>query len=136
MLHLAVKRVLSILNKVLAIDDDPVNRQLLEIYLLDNFRYKIANSADQALEFIGTEEFDVVVTDLNLGGNHDGIWLGKYIKSMPEFCHIPVVAFTSHSANYLESEKLNNTFDFVIEKPIIKQNFVARLKEILVETAN
>lgn len=120
------------MNKILAIDDDPINRQLLEIYLLDDFQYKIVPNAKQALESLDTEAFDMVVTDVNLDGGPDGIWLGKHIKSEPRYNQLPVVAFTSHITNYLNQQSIQDAFDFVIEKPVIKKNFVARLKEILV----
>ncbi|MES2690344.1 MAG: response regulator [Bacteroidota bacterium] len=121
------------MNRILAIDDDPINRQLLEIYLLDDFSYKIVPNAKQAVESLSNEIFDMVVTDVNLDGGHDGIWLGRYIKAEPKYNQMPVVAFTSHVVNYLNQQSITDAFDFVIEKPVIKKNFVAKLKEILVE---
>lgn len=121
------------MNRILAIDDDPINRQLLEIYLLDDFSYKIVPNAKQAIESLSNEIFDMVVTDVNLDGGHDGVWLGRYIKAEPKYNQMPVVAFTSHIVNYLNQQSITDAFDFVIEKPVIKKNFVAKLKEILVE---
>lgn len=119
------------MNRILAIDDDPINRRLLEVYLLDDFTYKIVHNANQALESLDLEDFDLVVTDVNLDGGHDGIWLGRYIKAEPKYKRVPVVAFTSHVTNYLNRDHIDEAFDYVIEKPVIKKQFVDRLKEIL-----
>jgi CheY-like chemotaxis protein len=119
------------LNRILAIDDDPINRRLLEIYLWDDFTFKIVHNANQALESLEEEDFDLVVTDVNLDGGHDGIWLGRHIKAEPKYKQVPVVAFTSHVIDHMGQDKINGAFDYVIEKPVVKKQFVARLKEIL-----
>lgn len=118
------------MKKVLAIDDDPINRQLLEIYLKGNFDYKIVNNATQAVEQLSTNEFDIVVTDINLEGDKDGIWIGKHVKSTPQYAHVPVVAFTAHMAGFINSNNVE-VFDHIIGKPILKAQFVARINELL-----
>lgn len=119
------------MKRILAIDDDPINRQLLEIYLKDDFTYKIVNNARQAVDCLNKEQFDIIVTDINLEGAEDGIWLGKYIKATPKYSHVPVVAFTAHVISYFSKENFKEVFDHIIEKPVMKKQFVVRLKEIL-----
>jgi len=43
---------INILIRILAIDDELINRQLLEIYLTNDFDCKVVNNAKQALELL------------------------------------------------------------------------------------
>ncbi|MCU0421194.1 MAG: response regulator [Bacteroidia bacterium] len=119
------------MKKILAIDDDPINRQLLEIYLIGDFDYTIVSNARAALDRLHEESFDLVISDVNLEGKEDGIWLGKQIKSNPLTQHIPVVAFTAHAMNYFNLESFHEAFNTIIEKPIMKQQFVERVNELI-----
>jgi len=119
------------LSKILAIDDDPINRQLLEIYLVGSFEYKIVGSARQALQEIEAAQYDLVITDVTLDGHENGIWLGNKIKENYSTAQLPIVAFTAHSINYLHQDGFQTAFDAVIEKPIMKGPFVDRVNELL-----
>jgi CheY-like chemotaxis protein len=119
------------MKRILAIDDDPINRQLLEIYLKGNFLYKIVNNAQQAIDTLNAEPFDAVVTDVNLDGVEDGVWLGKYIKAKPQYANLPIVAFTAHMASHMNKEATADAFDHVIVKPVLKNQFINQINEIL-----
>lgn len=121
------------MKRILAIDDDPINRQLLEIYLKGSFMYKIVNNARQAIDSLKGETFDAVVTDVNLEGDEDGVWLGKYIKSIPQFNRLPVVAFTAHMASHISNENASAAFDHIIVKPVLKNQFITQINEILLQ---
>jgi two-component system sensor histidine kinase BarA len=124
------KRI-NILKRILAIDDDPINRQLLNIYLSNDFEFKVVNNAKQAVDALNIDKFDLIVTDINLEGNEDGVWLARYIKAAPKFKDIPVIAFTAHLISYLGNDNVNKEFDYIIEKPVMKKQFVAKLNDFL-----
>ena len=126
-------KALNPLRRILAIDDDPINRQLLEIYLANDFEYKVVNNAKQALDLLNLQKFDLIVTDINLEGDEDGIWLARHIKSIPKYVHLPVIAFTAYLISYLGRDNFEDTFDCILEKPVTKKQFVAKLNEILSE---
>ena len=126
-------KALNPLRRILAIDDDPINRQPLEIYLANDFEYKVVNNAKQALDLLNLQKFDLIVTDINLEGDEDGIWLARHIKSIPKYVHLPVIAFTAYLISYLGRDNFEDTFDCILEKPVTKKQFVAKLNEILSE---
>ena len=119
------------IKKILAIDDDPINRQLMQIFLSDDFSCKVLSSAQQAIDELESEPYDIVITDINLGGAHDGIWLGKYIKASATLKHIPVVAITAHVISYTSKDEIKDAFDSLVQKPIIKHKLVDQLKQIM-----
>ncbi len=130
-MHYICLEKLIALKRILAIDDDPINRQLLEIYLANDFDYQVVNDAKQALDILHLEKFDLIITDINLDGVEDGIWLAKQINSIPKYAHIPVIAFTAYLISYIGRDNFENAFDCIIEKPINRMQFVFKLNEIL-----
>lgn len=119
--------------RILAIDDDPINRQLLSIYLEDDFEYEIVNNATDALKKLQDGHFDAVLTDVNLQSEYDGVWLGMEIKRDKRLMHIPVVAYTAFVVNSINREMFGEAFDYVIEKPITKNHFIGKLLDIVNE---
>lgn len=119
--------------RILAIDDDPINRQLLSIYLEDDFEYEIVNNATDGLKKLQDGHFDAVLTDVNLQSEYDGVWLGMEIKRDERLRHIPVVAYTAFVVNSINREMFGEAFDYVIEKPITKNHFIGKLLDIVNE---
>ena len=60
--------------KILVLDDEPAITDMLCEALEDDFDLVCLTSADAAIERMGKDEpFDVVITDINLGSEVDGL---------------------------------------------------------------
>jgi len=83
-------------GRVLIVDDDRSTCELLDEFLGQRgFRISTRPTADEAFEVLRTEEFDAVVTDLNLPGMN-GIALCERIKAnRPDIPAIVITAFGS-----------------------------------------
>lgn len=80
-------------HRVLVVDDDIQLCKLLEEGLgMDGIDVVTANSAEQALERVGVQPFDAVLTDLNLGGTN-GLALCQQLHALDE--NLPVVVITA-----------------------------------------
>lgn len=78
-------------GRVLVVDDDPLNRKLLEKSLQrDRLEVLVASGGKEGLELLGTTEVDVVLLDI-LMPDLDGIEVLGRMKSDPELRHVPVV---------------------------------------------
>lgn len=119
------------MKRIIAVDDDPINRQLMSVLLSGDFVCDVVSSAAKAIEALGNKEYDLMLTDINLGGEHDGIWLGKYIKNTDKFKHIPVVAVTAHVLSYTGKSEITEAFDALVQKPLLKQKLIEKLNEIM-----
>jgi two-component system, NtrC family, response regulator PilR len=68
-------------GRILIVDDEQSMREFLAICLRRaGHTTAVATSAEQAIEQLGTRAFDIVVTDLKMPGNLDGIGLLDAIK--------------------------------------------------------
>ena len=119
-------------NKILVVDDERDIRNLLSMALskLGDYRVELAENGEDALQRIGEEEFELVLTDLQMPGM-DGLHLVDQIaKSKPE---ILTVLMTAHGSidTALEAMKLGAS-DY-ITKPLNIEELLVRLRKVLEE---
>ena len=84
-------------KKILLVEDNPVNRRLA-IFLLRSQGYQVreATSALEAFEILKTEQFDLIVMDIQLPGM-DGLEATTKLRAEPATAEIPVIAVTSYA---------------------------------------
>ena len=98
-------------KKILAVDDSPSVRKLMEFSLSrGGFDVITAEDGEQATEIIARNVFDAVITDLNMP-RMDGFELLKKIRSDESLAHLPVVMLFSEDdhANRERAAKLGAT---------------------------
>jgi two-component system response regulator HydG len=84
-------------GKVLIVDDEPATCELLQAALgRRGFTTAAQLDAASALAQLDREDFDVVITDLNLGGEMNGIELCRRIGDNRP--NLPVVVITAHGS--------------------------------------
>ncbi|HEY8876859.1 MAG TPA: response regulator, partial [Roseateles sp.] len=84
------------LTNILIVDDEPANLLVLESVLADpDYRIVRAVSADQALLALMSQEFAVMVLDIQLP-DMNGIELAQLIKERKRNAHLPIIFLTAY----------------------------------------
>jgi len=124
-------------GRVLVVDDDQAMCDYLEAELVSRgFAVTTRTSARAALALLETEELDVVVTDLNLGGL-DGLGLcAQVVEARPDLAVIIITAFGSLETAVATIRA--GAFDFVakpfdIEELILAVERALRQRELELE---
>ncbi|MEM8788099.1 MAG: response regulator [Pseudomonadota bacterium] len=101
--------------KILVVDDQQSMRGLARQCLkkLGVLDVALAASGEQALEMMGTQKFDAVISDLNMPGL-SGVELAQRIKGHPVLKSTPVFLATSEA--YRERAE-DSTVDHFVAKP-------------------
>jgi len=115
---------------ILVVDDDPATQDLLrEILSEEGCRVVTSGSGEEALAVGERESFDLIISDLNLGPQLDGLdVLRSYKSSHPESEVILITAFGSLE-NAIEAVKAG-AFDY-ISKPFKIDEVVLQVKRAL-----
>ena len=114
-------------KKVLAIDDDCLQLEILKVGLGDHFNLITAESAPQALEELKTELPDIIIMDVSMP-DMDGFELCQHLKNNPKLSYIPVVFLTvSEDTSILVRAFHVGAVDFMI-KPINMAELRMRLE--------
>lgn len=118
-------------SKVLIIDDEEINREILANIIKDECECLFAKDGDEGLAILKqeAEEIDLVLLDLIMP-KMDGITFLKFKKENPEISEIPVIVLTSDKEKEVECLKLG-AMDF-IKKPFESSDVIlARIMRII-----
>ena len=114
-------------KKILLVEDNPVNRRLA-VFLLRSQGYQVreATSALEAFEILHTEQFDLIVMDIQLPGI-DGLEATTKLRAEPATAEIPVIAVTSYAMSGDRDKALAAGCSGYVTKPIDKTIFLAEI---------
>ena len=127
-------------KKVLIVDDEPSVTSYLEMLLQDS-GYTTVTAADgtAALEMVRQEKPDLVTLDISMP-KASGTRFYKEVKTDPELQAIPVVIVTAVTGpggdpygyeKFISSRNLVSPPEGFFPKPIDREEFVAKVKELL-----
>lgn len=118
----------DMLPKILVVEDDPVARGLLELYLeTDGYDFTSVTDGKQALELFERYNFQIVITDW-LMPELDGIELCRKLRAMGTEHYTYLILLTSQGSQSSMVEGLEAGADEYIVKPIHHPELRARLK--------
>ena len=125
------------IQRILIVEDDLVNQQLLMEFLKSTAILVMAADATECLQLLNDatnrgENFDLLLFDINIPGELNGIDLMMEVKKrFPEYQHVPVIAQTAYALDKDESQILGYGFDGYLPKPINKKKLLATISELL-----
>ena len=112
--------------RVLAVDDDPDNLELLKVILEQCHAHVIpAASANEALQVITWWKPDILISNIAMP-IEDGYSLIRQVRNLAlQVRHIPAIALTTLSSCELRTLALNAGFSTTIMKPFDPDELVA-----------
>lgn len=113
--------------KLLVVDDQPINIQVMHQVFANDYQVFMATSGAQALVMCQTNPPDLVLLDMVMPGM-DGFEACRQLKANEASCNIPVIFVTAHTDAAQETQGLNmGAVDF-IAKPINPPMVQARIR--------
>lgn len=118
-------------NKVLIVDDEPFNLDLLEQELAD-YQYAIERAGDgfEALEKVATFKPDVILLDYMMP-RLNGLEVVKQLRANPEHQAIPVILLTAKATQEDKVAGLDAGADDYVTKPFDSIELLARVRAML-----
>ena len=120
-------------KQILLIEDNPVNRRLVE-FLLKSKGYEVwwSSSAPEAFKLLKEKQPDLILMDIQLP-EMDGLTATKHLKADPETRDIPVIAVTSYAMKGDEDKAREAGCNGYIAKPLDKAVFLEMVAKTLGE---
>lgn len=114
--------------KLLIVDDNPQNLQVLGNLLeKNNYLVEYAQSGNEALEWIKTEMFDLILLDIMMPGM-DGFEVCREIRKNKDFDDVPVIFLTAKTDKYSVVKGFELNAQDYISKPFDTAELTARIK--------
>jgi diguanylate cyclase (GGDEF)-like protein len=118
-------------EKLLVVDDDPFIARLLEIELAAaGYQVRVANDGQQAIELVGQEPPDLVITDVMMP-HVDGFELTRSLRQDPRTATISVIILTARGLSADKLEGFAIGADDYIVKPFDTPELLARVRGVL-----
>jgi len=113
--------------KVLIVDDDPINIELLEGYLSKDYDILKAHDGSEALIIVEATPPDIILLDLMMPGIN-GYKVCKKLKDDPKTNHIPIIIVTSLRETEDRNKAIEAGADDFITKPFDIVELTVRVK--------
>jgi CheY-like chemotaxis protein len=119
-------------SKVLLVEDDPNFRAVLALALeLQGYHVRQAAGGNQAIEFLRTEQPDIIISDLEMGGV-DGRALCKHARRVSALSDIPFVILSA----FVDPNGSGNLVDLPADRCLSKQAPVSEMLRLIRELLN
>jgi two-component system, cell cycle response regulator DivK len=106
--------------KILLIEDEPDTRELVRLTLeLDGHEVMEAGTAEDGIARAQIAPPDLILMDLSLGGQFDGLEATKRLRADHAFDAVPIVALTAHAMQGDRERSLAAGCDQHWTKPIL-----------------
>jgi len=120
--------------KLLVVEDDEDSQRFLKLFLKREFVISMSNSGETFYDELENDAFDVILMDVSLRGEKDGLQLTREIKNNDKYKHIPVVALTAHAYQRDRAEALKAGVDFFLTKPVKNETLMETLRTAIKES--
>ena len=117
--------------RILIVDDERQNRQLLEAMLEpEGFVLSTAATGEEALALVGRQAPDLILLDVMMAGM-DGYQVVAAIKQNPATKHIPIIMVTALDARDAKLRGLSAGAEDFLSKPIDRAELCVRVRNLL-----
>jgi len=120
------------MKKVLIVDDQDMIRKLINM-TLDNGLFETieAVNGEHAIEEIEKCKPDLVILDIMMPGEVDGLGVCRIVKSTEEWCDIPILFLSAKSQKIDIEEGLNAGADDYLLKPFSPEHLLLKVNELI-----
>ena len=121
-------------GNILVVEDDQIDILVVKALLEKHFNLQIVQNGREALEAMENNDFDIVLSDINLGDvSMDGIKLMKSIREIEKHARVKVFAVTAYYEN--RNFFIEQGFDELLTKPVIKEEILDILNASIPSTS-
>jgi len=117
--------------RVLIVEDNEPNCELMEIYLRTYCDSDSVFSGKQAVKHAFINQYDLILMDINLGPDMDGIQATKEIRSLENYKSIPIIAVTGFSTNEEKTKILSSGIDQLLSKPFTREELLKIVRSVV-----
>lgn len=118
------------LPEILIVDDDRSTTILIDHYLRDIGKLSIAVNGEIGLEMIKKYNYDLILMDINLRGELDGLSPTRYLRKLERYKKTPIIAITAFG-KYFKDKAFEAGCDYFLIKPFEKKDFLELVSKTL-----
>lgn len=123
----------KILPKILLVEDNEINMEVIKCYIESFCFVDSASNGIEAIKLAEANKYDIILMDINLGSDMDGVTATKEIRKISGYETTPVVAITGYALSSDKEKLIAEGLTHYLPKPFEKEELVRLLKGIIEE---
>lgn len=112
---------------ILVVEDDHHSQLLLKFFLRDKYDLCFVVSVGEALKCLEERDVDLILVDLSLEGDEDGLDLVRWMRKQERWKNTPVIATTAHALTKDRDNCYAAGCDDYLAKPIMRDRLEASI---------
>ncbi len=120
-------------QKILVVEDDPHSQLLYKALLIDKYKLFTCASVLSAKEHLKKHKIDLVLLDLSLKGEEDGLVLARYIRASEKWNKVIIIAVTAHAFVFDKEKCIKAGCNDFYTKPIRGYTLISHIGKALGE---
>jgi PAS domain S-box-containing protein len=123
---------------VLIVEDDKINQLTIKKFLEQYYTTIMTESSDEVLNILKKKTVDIILMDISIWGDMNGLELTKLLKESKEYSHIPIIAVTAHAFEDDKQDALEAGCDNFLAKPFSQKALLGMINNysILLKSIN
>lgn len=117
---------------ILIVEDDPHSQLYFTKLLSGLYDTAVAASAREAWDLLHGRVFDLVLMDISLKGDEDGLSLTRRLRTEPAFEKLPIVAVTAYAFPDDKRRALEAGCTDYLPKPVSSNDLHRKIAELTV----
>ena len=116
---------------ILIVEDDLHAQLLTELHLKDAYDTCFAVSAEEARDQLATKPVDLILMDISLEGEENGLDLTRDLRTQNAYRELPIIALTAHAFASDRRNALAAGCNDYMTKPIVKKQLMQKVQAVL-----
>ncbi len=117
-------------RSILLVEDNQINRDIVQLFLKDICKVDFAINADEALAMVKEKPYQIILMDINLGLGMNGIEAAKQIRTYDGYAETPIVAVTGYAQPSDKKNFLENGCTHYLAKPFSKKQLTELVQNL------
>lgn len=116
---------------ILVVEDNRETQLLLRHLLESQFTVEVVTDAAAALQHARENEYRLILMDINLGNDDDGIDIHRRIREIERYARIPIIALTAYALPGDRERFVKAGFDGYLSKPFTRQQLLTTVEDVM-----
>jgi CheY-like chemotaxis protein len=118
----------NIRQKILLIEDNYDTQLIFKIYLREFYDMEVAGTAEEGIEMLRKNNYDLLVLDINLPGKLDGSAVLNELRNEMNKKDFPVLVVTAYAMSGDREKYIQQGANAYLPKPVRKDDFMDKIR--------
>ena len=119
-------------SKILVVEDDYDTQLFLSLFLGKYYEVDVCKSDLDCYALLEKKEYHLIIMDIAIKGNKDGLQITKELKHSDQYKSIPILCLSAHVLENDKKSAYEAGVNVFLEKPVKNDNLLLTINQMIV----